>query len=183
MDTTKVELLYTEDGRRAERHITEVDGKRTIELHVEEERPKHLAQRIIEEVAPVVVKREIETVGPDGQVVSRKVESIAPPESQMQVRENLGIAQPMTTGDDCNCVATKEDIITALKAYAEATATYQVAPVANTTPAAPVKSMQQTVADNVDNAEQKKTMQTYLIMGLVVAAQIGLIGYLWYAWN
>ena len=60
MDDSKIEKWTLEDGRRAEKRITELDGERVIELHVESERPLKLTQRVVEKSKPIVYERKIE---------------------------------------------------------------------------------------------------------------------------
>lgn len=96
-DKLKIEKWTLDDGRRAERHVKETSEERVIELHVEDERPLRLQQRVVEKSKPFVYEREIEVVDKQGNVIEKKVESI-----------------------DCNCHITKEEmvdtIISAIKA-------------------------------------------------------------------
>lgn len=120
MDELRIEKLSMEDGRQAERHIKEEgycedEQKRVIDLYVEPERPKRLAKRITEQRRPCVVRREIETVDENGDVIDRKIESIDP-EDKMRLVEHIATygdtpelaAQSAT--DDCGCPITREDL-------------------------------------------------------------------------
>jgi hypothetical protein len=120
----KIEKWTLEDGRRAERHVKDSGEERVIELHVEDERPLRLQQRIVEKTKPFVYEREIEVVDKSGNVVEKKVESVEP-KVQMQLVEHLGVASDQvvsaqSTKEDCDCHVTKEEmvdtIISAIKA-------------------------------------------------------------------
>lgn len=120
----KIEKWTLEDGRRAERHVKDSGEERVIELHIEDERPLRLQQRIVEKTKPFVYEREIEVVDTSGNVVEKKVESIEP-KVQMQLVEHIGIANnnamsAQSVKEDCDCHVTKEEmvdtIISAIKA-------------------------------------------------------------------
>jgi len=121
----KIEKWTLEDGRRAERHVKESTDERVIELHVEDERPLRLQQRVVEKSKPFVYEREIEVVDKEGNVVEKKLESIEP-KVQMQLVEHLGtvgdvgVSAQSVDKDDCDCHVTKEEmvdtIISAIKA-------------------------------------------------------------------
>lgn len=123
-DKLKIEKWTLDDGRRAERHVKETSEERVIELHVEDERPLRLQQRVVEKSKPFVYEREIEVVDKQGNVVEKKVESIEP-KIQMQLVEHIasaseGVAAQSVKEDDCDCHITKEEmvdtIISAIKA-------------------------------------------------------------------
>ena len=100
-DQLKVEKWTLEDGRRAERRVTESkdsngQGERVIELHVEDARPLRLQQRIVEKTKPIIFERKMEVIDPaTGNVVEQKVECLEP-RVPMQVVEHIGVAR----GDD-----------------------------------------------------------------------------------
>lgn len=121
-----------EDGRRAERRVVDNvaptgEGERTIELHVEDERPLKLQQRIVEKSKPFIYERETHTVDKNGNIVEKKVES-AEPKISMQLVEHIAtesehkslMAQNVSDND---CHVTKEEmidtIITAVKTLKE----------------------------------------------------------------
>jgi hypothetical protein len=92
-DNMQKEKWTLEDGRRAERRVVEnaLNGEteRVIELHVEDERPLRLQQRVVEKSKPIVYERKVETVDPaTGNVIESKVESIEP-KVQMQLVEHV----------------------------------------------------------------------------------------------
>jgi hypothetical protein len=67
MEDVKIEKWTLEDGRRAERRVVEhknADGvaEKIIELHIEDERPLRLQQRVVEKVKPVLYERKFEIV-------------------------------------------------------------------------------------------------------------------------
>jgi hypothetical protein len=91
----KIEKLFLEDGRRAEKRIIESknangDIERVIELRVEDERPLKLQQRVVEKSKPVIFERKIEVIDPaSGNVIEEKVESLNPQSSADSV-QSLG---------------------------------------------------------------------------------------------
>jgi hypothetical protein len=118
----KIEKWTLDDGRRAERHVKETSEERVIELHVEDERPLRLQQRIIEKSKPFVYEREIEVVDKEGNVVEKKIEAIEP-KVQMHLVEHLATNHTVaaqSVKEDCDCHITKEEmvdtIISAIKA-------------------------------------------------------------------
>lgn len=118
---TLVDSYTLGDGRRAERRITEVtkDGvvEKIVELHVEDERPLRLQERIVETSKPVVVERKLEKIDPaTGNVVEQKVEALEP-KTPMQVVEHIGVKQsPSCDCHGCDCNVTKQDMIDAIVA-------------------------------------------------------------------
>lgn len=82
--SNNVEKWTLEDGRRAERRVSELaldngQQEKVIELHVEDERPLRLQQRVVEKSRPIVYERTLETIDPKtGKVVEQKVEAIEP---------------------------------------------------------------------------------------------------------
>lgn len=137
MDDFRTEKWTLEDGRRAERRVMENvqptgEGERIVELHVEDERPLRLQQRVVEKRKPFVYEREIQTVDKSGNVVEKKIESIEP-KVQMQLVEHVAAAHGVSAlaagpasvaaEDDCDCHVTKEEmietIVTAVKALKE----------------------------------------------------------------
>lgn len=137
MDDNKNKKWTLDDGRRAERRVMEQkkdDGvvERVVELHVEDERPLKLQQRVIEKSKPIIYEREIETLDTNtGEILDRKIESIEP-KVQMQIVEhitssvnsNVVSAQSIQSAQsDCDCYVTKEEmidtIVSAIKASKE----------------------------------------------------------------
>lgn len=130
-DIKNVEKWVLDDGRRAEKRVTEVKGEdgrseRIVELHVEDERPLRLQQRVREKAKPIVFERTIETVDPkSGEVVEQKVESIDP-KVTMQVVEHIStksadsVAAQSVDDDDCDCHVTKEEMIETIVAAVKA---------------------------------------------------------------
>lgn len=121
MDEFKTEKWTLEDGRRAERRVTENtsgDGQaeRVIELHVEDERPMRLQQRVVEKSKPIVYERKVETVDPaTGNVVDQKVESIES-KVQMQLVEHIStgsnnVVSAQSVVDDCDCNVTRKEML------------------------------------------------------------------------
>jgi hypothetical protein len=130
-DNPTTEKWTLEDGRRAERRVTEHvtgagESEKLVELYLEEERPVFLSQRVIEKKKPFVYERKVETVDRDGNVVDLKTESIEP-RVDMKIVEHI-VAQSQVNAqsvkDDCDCHVTKDEmidtIIAAIKADRQA---------------------------------------------------------------
>jgi hypothetical protein len=129
MDDFKIEKWTLDDGRRAERRVTENtsdngQSERVVELHVEDERPLRLQQRVVEKSKPIVYERKVETLDPKtGSVVEQRVESIEP-KVQMQLVEHIASASTVaaqSVEDDCDCHVTKDEMIDTIVATIKAT--------------------------------------------------------------
>lgn len=129
MDDFKTEKWTLDDGRRAERRVTENtsengQSERVVELHVEDERPLRLQQRIVERSKPIVYERKVETIDTiTGNVVEQKVESIEP-KIQMQLVDHIASASTVSAQsiqEDCDCHVTKEEMINTIVAAIKAT--------------------------------------------------------------
>lgn len=117
-DQLKVEKWTLEDGRRAERRVTEIkdangQGERVIELHVEDARPLRLQQRIVEKTKPFIFERKLEVIDPaTGNVIEQKVESLEP-RVPMQIVEHIAVAQ----NDDYGVPFTKRELVEMLAEF------------------------------------------------------------------
>ena len=130
MDDFKTENWTLGDGRRAERRVTEQknceDGQieRVIELHVEDERPLKLQQRVVEKSKPIVYERKTETIDPiTGSVIDQKIESMEP-RVPMQLVDHISSVNNVTAQsfqEDCDCHVTKEEMIDTIVAAIKAT--------------------------------------------------------------
>jgi hypothetical protein len=193
MDDIKVEKWTLEDGRRAERRVTEQknceDGsaERVVELHVEDERPLRLQQRVVEKTKPFVYERQIQTVDKTGQVVEQKVESIEP-RVQMQVVEHIAhagaVAAQSVKEDDCDCHVTKQEMIETIVAAikADRQAREVAAPVKAQSVVPPAASSFQSrlatggLADELNNKLNPQNYSTMdkVLLGVIAAQIIGL---------
>lgn len=124
MSNQNVEKWTLEDGRKAEKRIHEVvdhanmTAEKVVELHMEDERPLKLKQRVIEKSKPVIFERKIETVDSNGNVVDVKVES-AEPRVPMQLVEHIAVAGSVSAHGGCKKAChskglTKEDLAEAI---------------------------------------------------------------------
>lgn len=101
MSNQNVEKWTLEDGRKAEKRINEVvdhanlTSEKVVELHMEDERPLKLKQRVVEKSKPVIFERKIETVDSNGNVVDVKIES-AEPRVPMQLVEHIAVANSVS---------------------------------------------------------------------------------------
>lgn len=92
-----IEPFVLEDGRQAERHITENGEQRVVEVYVEDVRPKRLTDRVTEKSRSMVVERTVEKLNEMGEVVEKKIESLEPG-VRMELRRH--IVQDDTMEDD-----------------------------------------------------------------------------------
>ena len=188
-DIKNVEKWVLDDGRRAEKRVTEVknedgQGERVIELHVEDARPLRLQQRVVEKTKPFVFERTVSTVDPQtGEVVDQKLESIEP-KIQMQLVEHISTSNPNVSTlsvDDCDCHVTKEEMIETVIAAVKAAKENDV------------QSMSRSMSSNsfsdklnslglVDEIEKRVDISGYsssdkILLG-VIAAQVVALGYI-----
>jgi hypothetical protein len=188
MDDLKTEKWTLDDGRRAERRVIENssnDGQteRVIELHVEDERPLKLQQRVVEKAKPIIFERKIETLDPNtGTVLEQKVESIDPKVS-MHLVEHIACSSKVSAQsveDDCH--VTKQEmidtIIAAIKASRETQPINQIPQAAssnNFTSQLNTLGLANEVAGRVDDKQISLTEK--VLLGIVALQILGL-GYL-----
>ena len=121
--SNNTEKWTLEDGRKAEKRVQEninhadLTSEKVVELHMEDERPLKLKQRVIEKSKPIIYERKIETVDDAGNVVDVKIES-AEPRVPMQLVEHISAANSFAA-QGCKKVShpkglTKEDMIEAI---------------------------------------------------------------------
>lgn len=203
-DIKNVEKWVLGDGRRAEKRVTEVKGEdgrseRIVELHVEDERPLRLQQRVREKAKPIVFERTIETVDPQsGEVVEQKVESIDP-KVTMQLVEHISTkaqesVSAQSVEDDCDCHVTKEEMIETIVAAVKAVKA-DIQPVVQAQSASTQRKVTKTrrnvsgdFSDRLsslglaDEIEKRVDVSGYSatdkIMLLVIAAQVVGLGYI-----
>lgn len=122
-DMTKIEQWRMDDGRRAERRVSDSkdeqgNTERVIEVHIEDERPLFPQQRIVEKSKPMIVERVIQTLDKSGSVVEQKTESIDP-KPKMQLVDHIAVdnsAQVHAQSvQDCDCQLTREDMLEAIE--------------------------------------------------------------------
>lgn len=196
MDEFKTEKWTLDDGRRAERRVTESasengQSERVVELHVEDERPLRLQQRVVEKSKPIIYERKVETLDPKtGSVVEQRVESIEP-KVQMQLVEHIASASTVAAQnveDDCDCHVTKDEMIDTIVAAIKATR--EPAPVREVPAPVRMQSMPNTgslagrlnslgLADEIAGRVDPSGMSTMdkVLFG-VIAAQIVGLGYI-----
>ncbi len=97
MADKQIRTIRWEDGRHAERHVTDWhptdDGteQRVEELYLEPERQLNLKKKVIEKRKPVVVHRTTQTIEGD-QIVDQVVEDREP--DKLQIVQHIGLANP-----------------------------------------------------------------------------------------
>jgi len=196
MDDVKIEQIYMEDGREAERHVRDDGEQRVLELYVEPPRPaKKLTKRVIEKKRPVVYERIVETMGEghddNGQplVVERKVEA-TDPKVEMKLLEHH-VAQPQAEKVSAQSLpkkkadlpaeqyVTKDDLEQAILAVVKAVRTQPVEEQEEeeaTVKQAPKLSMQQVVGERVEQSQTSSLINIGL--AILIVAQVGALGYL-----
>ena len=183
MEDVKIEKWTLEDGRRAERRVVEqknADGvaEKIIELHIEDERPLRLQQRVVEKVKPVLYERKFETIDPaTGNVIDQKVESIES-NSKMRVVDHITtISSSDQKQDDINKPVTKQEMIDAIVAAIKANREMSFA--AHSAKKCEVKS--QGISEEIQKmtVPQKDGMSIMdKIILVVIAAQVIGLGYI-----
>lgn len=182
MNNHNVEKWTLEDGRKAEKRISEtvnhadLTSEKVVELHMEDERPLKLKQRVIEKTKPVIFERKIETVDAHGNIVDVKIES-AEPKVPMQLVEHIGVASHHVAAQGCkrSCQSkglTKEDLAEAI-----ATAIKTSCEKDN----CKLKSMG--IADEIAervNQDSSDNTTNYILYGIIAVLTLGL-GYLLFA--
>jgi len=186
---TVVERIQLEDGRHAERHVTDDGETRVVELHAEPKRDKLLEKRIVEKRRNVICERTIESVDPStGEVVEQLVESIDPPESRMQLVKHIALEQQGVSAlgvkkEDCS--VTREELIDAvvsavraIKEHENVEPPQQPAPKAVKAQSVPqVSAYQELVGERVLQSQQK-TPAMNLTLLMIIAAQVAALAYI-----
>lgn len=171
----RVETLTLDDGRRAERHVSNDEaGNEVVEIFAEEKRPLKLEKRLVREFKNVVSKEVHQTVK-DGEIVLEEVHALEP-NVPLQVRERIGVANhhKVVDGD----YVRKEEIH---KMIADGVVSGVSALMENMEPIIHPKSEQTFRAQSIveKNVEEKKKsdMTTYIILGAIVVVQVAFCGY------
>lgn len=187
MDDIRSEKWTLDDGRRAERRVIENklengQSERVIELHVEDERPLRLQQRVVEKSKPVIFERKIETVDPmSGSVVEQKTESIEP-KVQMQLVEHISTSTLASQSVDVNhdCHVTREEmidtIVAAIKASRESNAVHaQTVVPSNPELVGKLKTLG--LADEIANRSHTSKMdwKDAVMLGIIGLLVVGLV--------
>ena len=108
-----IEKWTMEDGRRAERHVTNNGNEKIMEVYVEDSRPLRLQQRMVEKTKPFIYERKIETLDKDGNVIEQKTEAVEP-KVQMQLVEHIVADKPIKAQSVGDCI-TREEMLEAIK--------------------------------------------------------------------
>jgi len=170
MDEIKVEVIRTEDGRYAERHIREVtesdpcgksfEAEKVIEQY-EEDRPLLLKKRVREKRQPCVVERVIETIE-NNEVVDVQVESIEP-NSKLELRSHIAVAKPevgVAKVDDC--YVTREDLKEVMLGVTE-----QLKDAFEDRTVAKPSRMQAIVEEEIEQADEKWGAVEWILLAIV----------------
>lgn len=181
--SNKVEKWTLEDGRKAEKRVhetvntSELTSEKVVELHMEDERPLKLKQRVIEKTKPVIYERKIETLDAHGNVVEVKVES-SEPKVQMQLVEHIAVGTTMAA-HGCKAACKKQASLTK-EDLAEAIA--QAIKSANPKDECKVKSLgiASKIAEQVEGESKSDNTVNNILIGVIVVLTIGL-GYMLFA--
>ncbi len=179
--SNNIEKWTLEDGRKAEKRVHEnvnhadLTSEKVVELHMEDERPLKLKQRVTEKTKPVIYERKIETIDSTGNVVEVKVES-AEPKVAMQLVEHIAVANPVSA-QGCKKVChakglTKEDMVEAITAAFKAVKSSDEVKINSL-------GLADQIAEKVNDSSEGNTVNNILI-GVIVFLTIGL-GYLLFA--
>ena len=76
---TTEQKYYLEDGRKAEKRVTDDGMTRVTEVYEESDRPQKLSRRVTEKLKPVVCERTVETLDEYGAVIDSVTKTIRPP--------------------------------------------------------------------------------------------------------
>jgi len=181
--SNNIEKWTLEDGRKAEKRVHEnvnhadLTSEKVVELHMEDERPLKLKQRVTEKTKPVIVERKIETIDASGNVVDVKVES-AEPKVTMQLVEHIAVANNVNS-QSCKKAChgkglTKEDMVEAITAAFKAVKSSE-----NVDARINSLGLADQIAEKVNSDEEGATTNKILI-GVIVLLIAGL-GYLLFA--
>ena len=116
-DKVVVEKVRTRDNLWAEEHTSEsvdpVSGQkvRVRELYVEKRNPVHLQERVTEKLREDVYERTIDVVDENGTVLDRKVESVDPLSSRMQLVEHISAEDVAASMQNDGCNVTREEMV------------------------------------------------------------------------
>jgi len=185
---TVVEKIRLEDGRHAEKHVTDDGETRVVELHAEPKRDKLLEKRIVEKRRNVICERTIESIDPaTGDIVEQLVESIDPPESRMQLVKHIAVesdsVSAMSVKEDCS--VTREDLVTAIVTAVRAIKDHdeeepvvvQQAKTVKAQSAPQVSAYQELVGERVLQSQQKTPVMNLTLL-MVIAAQVAALAYI-----
>jgi hypothetical protein len=176
-----VEKWTLEDGRKAEKRIvenvnqSELTSEKVVELHMEDERPLKLKQRITEKTKPVICERKIETIDAHGNVVEVKIEA-SEPQVKMQVVEHIGVAN---VGAQSHCKTackkslTKDDVFEVVR---DALASSRV----NECHKINSLGLADQIEEKVNDEEKSNKTVNNVLVGIIVVLTAGL-GYLLFA--
>ena len=125
-DNIKIERWTLEDGRRAEKRVTEVlnengESEKVIELHVEDPKPMRLEHRIVERVKPMLYERTLQKIDPaSGEIVDQTVESLEPRVPLQVVEHIVASSKSAPNTNDADRPVTKQEMIDAIVAAIKA---------------------------------------------------------------
>lgn len=176
----RVDRLYLEDGRLAERHVfVDENGNEVVEIFAEEKKPLKLEKRIVREKKEIVAKEVHEKVK-DGEVVEKVVMS-AFDEKPLKVVERIGVADHAKLVDDDYVKkeelkeVIKESVVAAVATLVEKND--KVLGMDKKHSEEKQMTARMMVEQNVAKKKKNDTLVNAVLM-LIVMAQVGFLGYL-----
>lgn len=160
-----VEKWVLDDGRRVEKVVSENKSgdevERVTEVRVDEERPQHTQQKIIEKIKPVVYERITQDIDiKTGAVVNEKVETI-----------NIELNAPKEQKDDS--FVTRQEMVEAIVKALQSSKSIKPVSVKKEAKSG-LKSLG--IADEIEKLKPKQlSYKDMILIGIVAIQIIGLI--------
>ena len=184
MDTQQVRTLWMEDGREAEERtkvvpvLNEAGDKdcceeQTVkELYVEPKPPKLLTKRVTERKCPVVCERLVEEVDPVNGAITEREHYKLDTDEPLRLVEHIGLDPSAPRAMDKG--VTQSELRDALLAVVDAVKEQQ--PTLTTLSTGQARRLQEVVGDRVE--EPKSTTWINLALAVLIAVQVGVLGYI-----
>ena len=169
------EKWILDDGRRAEKRVIEtinadkMESEKVVELHMEDEKPLKLKQRVIEKTKPFIYERKIETIDAQGNVVDLKIETVEP-KVNFQFVDHI-VAGGFASAQNVGGGISKDEIVEMVKEAMKSTGSCHDSVCSR-------KLKSKGVVDDVENKIEKDNQPSIMdkVLIVVIAAQmIGLV--------
>lgn len=172
------EKWILDDGRRAEKRVIEtintdkMESEKVVELHMEDEKPLKLKQRVIEKTKPFIYERKIETIDAQGNVVDLKIETVEP-------KVNLQFVDHIVAGGSASAQSvggiSKDEIVEMVKEAMKSTGPCHASVCSR-------KLKSKGVVDEVENKIEKDNQPSIMdkVLIVVIAAQMIGLAYLFF---
>ena len=169
------EKWILDDGRRAEKRVIEtintdkMESEKVVELHMEDEKPLKLKQRVIEKTKPFIYERKIETIDAQGNVVDLKVESVEPKVNFQFVDHIIAGGSAAVASQSVGGIS-KDEIVEMVKEAMKSTGPCHASVCSR-------KLKSKGVVDEVENKIEKDNQPSIMdkvLIGVIAAQMIGL---------